>query len=101
MLIGLFAIEQLVNGITKGFNHPEPPDEDLLALDEALDKLAEIDPPKAQLVKLRYFGGLTMSDTAKALGLSLATTERYWVYARAWLHRHIVAGGHAAPGGPD
>lgn len=77
----------------------EPPDEDLLALDEALDKLAEVDPSKAQLVKLRYFGGLTMADTAKALGLSLATTERYWVYARAWLHRHIVAGGNAAPGG--
>ncbi|CAN5428910.1 ECF-type sigma factor [soil metagenome] len=78
----------------------EPPDEDLLALDEALNKLAEVDPPKAQLVKLRYFGGLTMDETAQALGFSLATTERYWVYARAWLHRQIVAGGHTLPGGP-
>jgi RNA polymerase sigma factor (TIGR02999 family) len=78
----------------------EPPDDDLLALDQALTQLAEIDPPKAQLVKLRYFGGLTMDETAKALGFSLATTERYWAYARAWLHRQIVAGGHAAPGSP-
>jgi RNA polymerase sigma factor (TIGR02999 family) len=69
----------------------EPPDEEMLALDEALNKLAAVDAKKAELVKLRYFGGLTMDEAARALGFSLATAERSWAYARAWLHRQIVA----------
>jgi RNA polymerase sigma factor (TIGR02999 family) len=64
--------------------------EDLLALDEALEKLAGRDRPKAELVKLRYFAGLTMEETAAALGISVATAYRYWDYARAWLHQEIV-----------
>jgi RNA polymerase sigma factor (TIGR02999 family) len=71
---------------------PEAPreSEDLLALDEALDQLAERDPAKANLVKLHYFAGLTMEQTAEALRISLATAHRHWNYARAWLHQQIA-----------
>jgi RNA polymerase sigma factor (TIGR02999 family) len=62
---------------------------DLLALDEALERLARKDPGAAQLVKLRYFAGLTMSEAADALGIPLRTAERNWTYARTWLHRAI------------
>jgi RNA polymerase sigma factor (TIGR02999 family) len=66
--------------------------EDLLALDEALNKLAVKDPRKAQLVQLRYFAGLTTEEAARALGISSTTAERYWTYARAWLRREIGGG---------
>jgi RNA polymerase sigma factor (TIGR02999 family) len=68
------------------------PSEDLLALDEALCKLETRDPVKAELVKLRYFAGLTMEQAAETLGISLATANRYWTFARAWLHRQIDGG---------
>jgi RNA polymerase sigma factor (TIGR02999 family) len=61
------------------------PDDDLLALDEALERFAAVEPKKAELVKLRYFAGLTIERTAEALGISTATAERWWAYARAWL----------------
>jgi RNA polymerase sigma factor (TIGR02999 family) len=61
------------------------PVEEMLALDEALAKLARQDPTKADLVKLRYFAGLTIEQAAKALDISHATAERYWDYARSWL----------------
>ena len=61
----------------------------LIALDRALTKLSEEDGQKADLVKLRYFAGLTIEQTAKALGISEATAKRYWTYARAWLVREI------------
>jgi RNA polymerase sigma factor (TIGR02999 family) len=61
------------------------PSEDLLALDEALVKLEANDPVKAQLVKLRYFAGLSEEDAARALGVSRATVQRHWRYAKAWL----------------
>jgi RNA polymerase sigma factor (TIGR02999 family) len=67
---------------------PEPAD-DLIALDAALDKFADIDPPKAELVKLRHFAGLTIEDAADALGISAATAKRWWAYSRAWLFREI------------
>ena len=63
---------------------------DLLALDEALDRLAIKDARKAELVKLRYYAGLTMEQSAEVLCISLATAHRDWNYARAWLHRSIV-----------
>lgn len=63
----------------------EAPADDLLALDEALERFAGIDPVKAELVKLRYFAGLSEADAAAALGISRATASRYWTYARAWL----------------
>jgi RNA polymerase sigma factor (TIGR02999 family) len=67
---------------------PEP-GEDLLALDEALDGLAALDRTKAELVKLRYFAGLTIEQAADALAISPATAKRYWTYARAWLFQRI------------
>jgi RNA polymerase sigma factor (sigma-70 family) len=63
--------------------------EDLLALDEALDKLAAEDPLKAHLVKLRYFVGLSLAEAAAALGLSERTARRHWAYTRAWLRRAV------------
>jgi RNA polymerase sigma factor (TIGR02999 family) len=61
------------------------PDVDLLALDEALDRLAAKDPVKAELIKLRYFAGLTGAQAAEVLNISTATADRYWSYSRAWL----------------
>jgi RNA polymerase sigma factor (TIGR02999 family) len=66
--------------------------EDLLALDEALQKLAKEEPLKAELVKLRHFAGLTVDEAAEALNISPATADRYWAYARAWLHAEITRG---------
>ncbi len=63
-----------------------PPAEHLLALDEALTKLSAEEPIKAELVKLRFFAGLTISEAAKVLGVSVATAERYWTYARVRLY---------------
>src|SRR5580765_5613403 len=65
------------------------PDDELLALDEALQKLAEIDPLKAKLVELRYFAGLTSDEAAEALGISPTTADRHWAYARAWLQAEV------------
>jgi RNA polymerase sigma factor (TIGR02999 family) len=70
---------------------PEP-DEELLALDEALEKLAAIDPEKARLVELRYFVGLTGEQTAEVLGISPTTADRWWAYARAWLQTEVRGG---------
>ena len=67
----------------------EPQSEQLLALSEALDKLADEDPVKADLVKLRYFAGLTVEQAAEFLGISRATADRYWTYARAWLYHEV------------
>jgi RNA polymerase sigma factor (TIGR02999 family) len=68
------------------------PAEDIVALDEALEKLALEDPTKANLVKLRYFAGLTTKQAAEILGISQATAERYWYYARVWLFYEIKKG---------
>ena len=62
---------------------------DLLALDKALSKLAAEEPSKAELVKLRFFAGLTMPEAAAALGISLATAERHWTFARSWLYAEM------------
>jgi RNA polymerase sigma factor (TIGR02999 family) len=67
----------------------DTPSEELLALDESLRRLEEQDPSTAQLVKLRYFAGMTMPQAADALGMSLRTAERNWTYARSWLHRDV------------
>ncbi len=64
--------------------------EEVLALDEALTEFAQKHPEKAELVKLRYFAGLTVDEAARALGISESTADRHWTYARAWLYRHIV-----------
>jgi RNA polymerase sigma factor (sigma-70 family) len=65
------------------------PDDDLLALNEALDKLAAKDPLKARLVELRYFAGLTSDEAAKVLDISPTTADRHWAYARAWLRAEV------------
>jgi RNA polymerase sigma factor (TIGR02999 family) len=67
-------------------------DDELLAVDEALARLQNLDPAKAELVKLRYFGGLTIPEAAQALGISVTTANRYWAYARAWLHEELSTG---------
>jgi RNA polymerase sigma factor (TIGR02999 family) len=72
------------------------PDEELLAVDEALERLQHLDPPKAELVKLRYFAGMTIPEAAQALGISIPTANRYWAYARAWLHEELAGGDDAA-----
>jgi RNA polymerase sigma factor (TIGR02999 family) len=75
----------------------EVPPEDLLAVDEALERLEQKDPPAARLVKLRFFTGLTMPEAAEALGVPLRTAERNWAYARAWLHREVSRRDGTAP----
>jgi len=62
---------------------------DLIALDEALDKLAHEDRVKAELVKLRYFAGLTVEQAGRVLGISRATADRYWTFARTWLYNEM------------
>jgi RNA polymerase sigma factor (TIGR02999 family) len=68
--------------------------DDVLALDEALTRLAAEDPVKAQLITLRYFAGLSVQQAADALGISRATADRYWAYARTWLYCEL--GGKSA-----
>jgi DNA-directed RNA polymerase specialized sigma24 family protein len=65
-----------------------PPDE-VIAIHEALGKLAKQDAPAAELVKLRYFVGLTMPEAAATMGLAPRTAERIWTFARAWLKREV------------
>jgi RNA polymerase sigma factor (TIGR02999 family) len=71
-----------------------PPIADLLALDEALEKLTAVDKDSADLVKLRYFAGLSLAEAAEVLGLTARTAGRRWAYARAWLSEEML-------GGPD
>ena len=67
----------------------ENPADDLLALNDALDLLAVEDEQKAELVKLRYFAGLTVEEAAQCLSISRATADRWWAYARAWLYHRL------------
>jgi RNA polymerase sigma factor (TIGR02999 family) len=76
--------------------HPKRADE-ILAVDEALAKLAQVNPPVAQLVNLRYFAGMTLEEAATVLQVSVRTAHRYWDYARAWLH-HEIGASDSAPG---
>ena len=69
------------------------PDDQLLAIDEALNKLATLDKEKAELVKLRFFVGMTIEEAAAVLGISEATAKRWWIYARAWLYAEIRPSG--------
>jgi RNA polymerase sigma factor (TIGR02999 family) len=73
------------------------PTDDLVALDDALNKLAQKHPQKAELVKLRYFTGFTVPEAAQALGISTTTADRYWTYARAWLFREVAPDEEAEP----
>jgi RNA polymerase sigma factor (TIGR02999 family) len=71
------------------------PDETLEALDEALRRLEALDPQKSRIVELRYFGGLSVEETADVLGVSAPTVKRGWAFARAWLHREVAGEGAA------
>jgi RNA polymerase sigma factor (TIGR02999 family) len=75
--------------LDEGMLRSQPADVDVEALDEALKKLAEVDPDLAHLVELRYFGGLSIEETAEELGSSPATVKRHWALARAWLKRAL------------
>ena len=63
---------------------------DVVDLHEALERLAKVDESKARVVELRYFGGLSLEDTARMLGVSIPTVSRHWEFARAWLHRDMT-----------
>jgi DNA-directed RNA polymerase specialized sigma24 family protein len=76
------------------------PDEDLLALDDAMTRLAAEDPMRARLVELRFFAGLSNEEAAEILGVSGVTAKRYWRYARAWLHREVGKEDEAGAGSP-
>ncbi|MBE2215865.1 MAG: RNA polymerase subunit sigma, partial [Opitutaceae bacterium] len=71
----------------------ENPDNDgrLLAVDEALERFAALEPQRAQLVKLRFFVGLTLDEASQVLGISESTAKRWWAFARAWLYRDLDA----------
>ncbi|HZI79137.1 MAG TPA: ECF-type sigma factor [Vicinamibacterales bacterium] len=77
------------------FERPDadrPGDVDVIALDQALSRLAAFDPEQARIVELRYFGGLTVEETAEAVGVSPATVKRQWAMARAWLKQALEGG---------
>jgi RNA polymerase sigma factor (TIGR02999 family) len=78
----------LAAGIAQAVTVDEP-DVDLLALDEALERLARIDAQQASVVELRFFGGLSPEETAETLGVSPSTVARSWRFARIWLHREL------------
>jgi RNA polymerase sigma factor (TIGR02999 family) len=74
------------------------PSDDVVALDEALSRLEEEDPVKARLVELRFFAGLPVEEAARCLGISRATADRYWAYARAWLYERLYGGENSENG---
>ena len=67
---------------------------ELIALDDALNDLARLDPQQSQIVELRFFGGLSIEETADVLGISSATVKRHWTTARIWLHHEMTSGAH-------
>jgi RNA polymerase sigma factor (TIGR02999 family) len=82
-----------VTRVTLGELVSGPREVDLIALDDALDQLEATDPRQARMVELRFFGGLTHEEVASSLGVSLATVNREWRLAKAWLYQRVAAGG--------
>ena len=82
---------QLRLSLTEAERFGRQPEVELLALDDALQELAATNPQHSRVVELRFFGGLTIEETAEVMSLSHATTERYWSFARAWLRRELAA----------
>lgn len=76
--------------LAEGFEAPIPVDQEVLAVDEAVEALEKVDPDLARLVELRFFGGLTVEETATVLGISPSTVGREWAAARAWLQRELA-----------
>ena len=88
--------------LVEGLATVEPVDIDTIALDDALKSLERLDPRKGRLVELRFFGGLTIEETAEVMGTSAGTVKREWQFTKAWLHRHIQQGAAGdAPGGEE
>jgi len=83
------AIQITLAGVAAGQSSDDGDEVDLLALHEALERLAVLDPEQARLVELRYFAGLTIEETGEALAVSPATVKREWALARAWLRREL------------
>jgi RNA polymerase sigma factor (TIGR02999 family) len=83
---------QRVN-LDEAVSYTQEPADEFLSVNEALDKLAQEDPKKAELVKLRYFSGLSLQEAADFLGISRATADRYWAYAKVWLYCAISGEG--------
>jgi RNA polymerase sigma factor (TIGR02999 family) len=83
--------QQLRLSLTAAERFGSKPEVELIALDDALKHLATTNPQHSRVVELRFFGGLTIEETAMAMNLSHATTERYWSFARAWLRRELAA----------
>jgi RNA polymerase sigma factor (TIGR02999 family) len=77
--------------LTEAERFGHQPEVELIALDDALNSLATTNPKHSRVVELRFFGGLTIEETAQVMSLSHATTERYWSFARAWLRRELAA----------
>lgn len=83
------GVDQQRLSITSAEALVKQPEIDLLALNEALDELAQMDPQQSRIVELKFFGGLSIEETAEVLGISHATVERDWKLARAWLRRQL------------
>lgn len=83
--------DQLRLSLTEAERFGHKPEVELLALDDALKELATTNPQHSRVIELRFFGGLTIEETANVMSLSRATTERYWSFARAWLQRELAA----------
>jgi RNA polymerase sigma factor (TIGR02999 family) len=83
--------DQLRLSLSQADRFGHKPEVELLALDDALNELAATNPQHSRVVELRFFGGLTIEETADVMSLSHATTERYWSFARAWLRRELAA----------
>jgi RNA polymerase sigma factor (TIGR02999 family) len=83
--------EQLRLSLSKAERLGHKPEVELVALDDALKLLAATNPQYSRVIELRFFGGLTIDETAEVMSLSHATTERYWSFARAWLRRELAA----------
>ncbi len=83
--------DQLRLSLTEAERFGRKPEVELVALDDALKQLATTNPQHSQVIELRFFGGLTIEETAQVMSLSHATTERYWSFARAWLRRELAA----------
>ena len=83
--------DQLLLSLSQAERFGHKPEVELLALDDALNELATTNPQHSRVIELRFFGGLTIDETADVMNLSHATTERYWSFARAWLRRELAA----------
>src|SRR5438067_6286059 len=82
------------------WHHVAQAPERVVALGEALERFAAVEPRKAELVTLRFFGGMSMPEAADALGVSLPTAERWWAFARSWLYTELLSPEEESPRGP-